>query len=119
MHIDHRGSSSWRGRRDERRPGLVGSKEVGVGGGGAAVAHGQGEAAGDGIECASREAGDEVRIALVEELRVIGAGPHHRGVPDPGGTRYHEAVFGGAGVVSYLVDDASKILPVYVITGAD
>ncbi|MFF0249992.1 hypothetical protein [Streptosporangium sandarakinum] len=52
-------------------------------------------------------------------MRVIGAGPHHRGVPDPDDARYHEAVFGGAGVVSYLVDDASKILPVYVITGVD
>ncbi|MFF0250321.1 hypothetical protein ACWEU6_12920 [Streptosporangium sandarakinum] len=40
-------------------------------------------------------------------------------MPDPGGTRYHEAAFGGAGVVSYLVDDASKTAHVYVITEAD
>ncbi|WP_433539489.1 hypothetical protein ACQP10_20355 [Streptosporangium sandarakinum] len=56
--------------------------------------------------------------ALVEELLVIGADPHHRGVPDPDEARHLEAVFGGVGLVPYLVDDASKAVHVYAITWA-
>ncbi|GAA3427503.1 hypothetical protein ACWDTT_35245 [Streptosporangium sandarakinum] len=53
-----------------------------------------------------------------EELLVIGADPHRRGVPDPDEARHLEAVFGGVGLVPYLVDDASKAVHVYAITWA-
>ncbi|MER5423976.1 hypothetical protein [Streptosporangium roseum] len=56
--------------------------------------------------------------ALVDELLVIGADPHHRGMPDPDDARYREAVFGGIGLMAYLVDDASKTVHVYAITWA-
>ncbi|MGV9776744.1 hypothetical protein [Streptosporangium sp. NPDC003464] len=56
--------------------------------------------------------------ALVEELLVIGADPHHRGMPDPEDARYREVVFGGVGLLAYLVDDVSKTVHVYAITWA-
>lgn len=61
---------------------------------------------------------EEAFAALVEELLVIGADPHRRGVSDPGDPRYREQVFGGRGLVSYVVDDAAKIVRVYSVVWA-
>ncbi|WP_067143987.1 hypothetical protein [Microtetraspora malaysiensis] len=56
--------------------------------------------------------------ALVDELLIVGADPHHRGFPDPDDPRYREQVFGAVGLVSYLIDDAAKVVHVYAITWA-
>lgn len=58
--------------------------------------------------------------ALVDELLIIAADPHHRGLPhpdDPSGI-FREQVFGGAGLVSYMVDEATHVVRVYAITWA-
>jgi hypothetical protein len=56
--------------------------------------------------------------SLVDELLVIGADPHRRGVPHPGDERFREQAFGSAGLVSYVVDDISKIVHVFSIVWA-
>ncbi|MEV4116840.1 hypothetical protein [Nonomuraea sp. NPDC049695] len=56
--------------------------------------------------------------ALVEELLIIGADPHHRGVPDPDDPRYREQVFGGTGLVSYVIDDEVQVVHVFSIVWA-
>ena len=56
--------------------------------------------------------------ALVDELLIIGADPHHRGVPHPEHPLFREQAFGAAGLVSYVVDDAAKVVRVYSIIWA-
>ncbi|GII59435.1 hypothetical protein Pth03_78240 [Planotetraspora thailandica] len=56
--------------------------------------------------------------SLVEELLIIGADPHRRGVPDPEQPAFREQTFGEAGLVSYVIDDAAKVVRVYVIIWA-
>jgi hypothetical protein len=56
--------------------------------------------------------------ALVEELLIIGADPHRRGVPDPDDHRYREQVYGGNGLVSYVIDDGSAAVHVFSIVWA-
>ncbi|WP_084955761.1 hypothetical protein [Thermoactinospora rubra] len=56
--------------------------------------------------------------ALIEELLVIGSDPHHRGVPDPDDPNFQEDAFDPAGLVSYVIDDASKVVHVYSIIWA-
>ncbi|MET7339185.1 hypothetical protein [Nonomuraea sp. NPDC005650] len=56
--------------------------------------------------------------ALVDELLIIGADPHHHGVPDPDDVRYREQVYGAAGLVSYAIDDDSAIVHVFSIVWA-
>lgn len=56
--------------------------------------------------------------ALVDELLIIGADPHHRGLPHPDGPdgRLREQVFSGLGLVSYAIDETAKVVRVYAIT---
>lgn len=56
--------------------------------------------------------------ALVDELLIIGADPHRRGVPHPEDSLFREQAFGEAGLVSYVVDDAAKVVHVYSIIWA-
>lgn len=55
---------------------------------------------------------------LVDELLVIGADPHRRGVAHPDDPMFREQAFGEAGLVSYVVDDAAKIVHVYSVVWA-
>ncbi|NAS27382.1 hypothetical protein GT755_37655 [Herbidospora sp. NEAU-GS84] len=57
-------------------------------------------------------------LALLDELAGIGADPHHRGVAHPEDAAFREQVFGGVGLVSFVVDDATKVVTVYSITWA-
>ena len=53
--------------------------------------------------------------ALIEELLIIGADPHHRGIAHPEQPLFREQAFGTGGLVSYVVDDAAKLVHVYSI----
>ncbi|MFE3448663.1 hypothetical protein ACFXJ8_06960 [Nonomuraea sp. NPDC059194] len=56
--------------------------------------------------------------ALVDELLIIGADPDHRGVQHPEDARFREQAFGAAGLASYVIDDAVKIVHIYSIVWA-
>ncbi|WP_066376232.1 hypothetical protein [Herbidospora mongoliensis] len=57
-------------------------------------------------------------VALLDELAVIGADPHHRGVAHPEDPAFREQAFGGVGLISFAVNDTTKTITVYSITWA-